>query len=113
MSKNVSYIDVMRFLVQYAGDNLNMELWCEKYHSETIQRAVDNIDKLEDQLESLAPLRVKEHLGGDELDAIEIIMDLEEEYDVEISDGWVGNHKDDPTLGDLAEYVVRLVNKNG
>ena len=40
-------------------------------------------------------------------------MDLEEEYDVEINDNWVGNHKDDPTLGDLAEYVVRLINKNG
>ncbi|QBQ79030.1 acyl carrier protein [Escherichia phage vB_EcoM_KWBSE43-6] len=106
MSKNVSYIDVMRFLVQYASDNLNMELWREKKHSVTIQSA---IDKIEDQLESLAPLRVKEHLGGDELDAIEIIMDLEEEYDVEITDYWVGSHKDDPTLGELAEHVVHLL----
>lgn len=106
MSKNVSYIDVMRFLVQYASDNLNMELWREKKHSVTIQSA---IDKIEDQLDTLAPLRVKEHLGGDELDAIEIIMDLEEEYDVEITDHWIGSHKDDPTLGELAEHVVHLL----
>ncbi len=105
MSKNVSYIDVMRFLVQYASDNLNMELWREKKHSVTIQSA---IDKIEDQLDTLAPLRVKEHLGGDELDAIEIIMELEEEYDVEITDHWIGSHKDDPTLGELAEHVVHL-----
>lgn len=105
MSKNVSYIDVMRFLVQYASDNLNMELWREKQHSVTIQSA---IDKIEDQLESLAPLRVKEHLGGDELDAIEIVMELEEEFDVEITDHWIGSHKDDPTLGELAEHVVHL-----
>lgn len=105
MSKNVSYIDVMRVLVQYASDNLNMELWREKQHSTTIQSA---IDKIEDQLEALAPLRVKEHLGGDELDAIEIVMDLEEEFDVRISDHWVGTHQDDPTLGELAEHVVHL-----
>ncbi len=105
MSKNVSYIDVMRFLVQYASDNLNMELWREKQHSKTIQSAVD---KIEEQLEALAPLRVKEHLGGDELDAIEIVMDLEEEFDVEITDHWIGSHKDDPTLGELAEHVVHL-----
>lgn len=105
MSKNVSYIDVMRFLVQYASDNLNMELWREKKHSVTIQSA---IEKIEDQLDTLAPLRVKEHLGGDELDAIEIIMELEEEYDVEITDHWIGSHKDDPTLGELAEHVVHL-----
>lgn len=108
MSKNVSYVDVMRFLVQYAGDNLNMELWREKQHSKTIQTAVDNINQIEDQLEALAPLRVKEHLGGDELDAIEIVMDLEEEFDVSISDHWVGTHQDDPTLGELAEHVVHL-----
>lgn len=106
MSKNVSYIDVMRFLVQYASDNLNMELWREKKHSVTIQSA---IEKIEDQLDTLAPLRVKEHLGGDELDAIEIVMDLEEEYDVEITDHWIGSHKDDPTLGELAEHVVHLL----
>lgn len=106
MSKNVSYIDVMRFLVQYASDNLNMELWREKKHSVTIQSA---IEKIEDQLDTLAPLRVKEHLGGDELDAIEIVMDLEEEFDVEITDYWVGSHKDDPTLGELAEHVVHLL----
>lgn len=105
MSKNVSYIDVMRILAQYASDNLNMELWREKHHSKTIQSAVD---KIEDQLEALAPLRVKEHLGGDELDAIEIVMELEEEFDVEITDHWIGSHKDDPTLGELAEHVVYL-----
>ncbi|PCR16442.1 hypothetical protein CQA65_29905 [Klebsiella pneumoniae] len=33
-----------------------MELWREKYHSETIQRAVDNIDKLEDQFRIAGPV---------------------------------------------------------
>jgi acyl carrier protein len=62
----------------------------------------------EDALDKLAGLRTKKDLGGDELDAIEIVMDLEEEFDVEIDDGWLGSKGDDPTMGELAELVVAL-----
>lgn len=35
-------------------------------------------------------------------------MELEEEFQVEIDDGWLGSKGDDPTMGELAELVVAL-----
>ncbi|EGJ6623256.1 hypothetical protein INC21_003210 [Salmonella enterica] len=101
MSNKPTYVDVMRVLAQYACDNLNMETWRNGDHKEKF----DNID---DNIDALAPLRAKSDLGGDDLDMIELIMEVEEQYDVEISDEWVGKHGDDPTLGALAELVVAL-----
>ncbi|CBW37990.1 acyl carrier protein [Salmonella phage Vi01] len=101
MSNKPTYVDVMRDLAQYACDNLNMETWRNGDHKEKF----DNID---DNIDALAPLRAKSDLGGDDLDMIELIMEVEEQYDVEISDDWVGKRGDDPTLGELAELVVAL-----
>lgn len=105
MSSKPTYVDVMRFLANYASNNLSMELWRgEKENKVLADVAAQN----EAAFDQLATMRTKEHLGGDELDVIEIIMDVEEEYQVELSDEWCGLHKDDPTMGEIAQAVVSL-----
>ena len=41
-------------------------------------------------------------LGADSLDVVELVMALEEEFDMEFSDGDAENVK---TVGDLVEYI--------
>ncbi len=41
-------------------------------------------------------------LGADSLDVVELVMALEEEFDLEISDGEAENIK---TVGDAVEYI--------
>ncbi|AKJ73730.1 hypothetical protein [Salmonella phage SS9] len=106
MSNKPTYVEVMRHLAQYATDNLNLEVSDEDKSS--IKGIVDAEVIMNDALDKLAGLRTKKDLGGDDLDAIEIVMELEEEFNVEISDGWLGGKGDDPTMGELAEYVVAL-----
>lgn len=100
-----TYIDVMNVLAQYASDNLNMEAWREERENKVVKDAAASND---DAIEKLAGMRCKKDLGGDELDAIELIMHLEEEFDIQIDDGWVGGKGDDPTMGEFAEYVSSL-----
>jgi len=46
-------------------------------------------------------------LGADSLDLVELIMTLEEEYDVTITDESVYEHK---TVGDVTKFIESLVN---
>ena len=41
-------------------------------------------------------------LGADSLDVVELVMALEEEFDMEFSDGEAENMK---TIGDVVEYI--------
>ena len=105
MSSKPTYVEVMRYLAQYATDNLNLDLWSD----DDKRKLLDDVaSQNEDALDKLAGLRTKKDLGGDELDAIEIVMELEEEFQVEIDDGWLGSKGDDPTMGELAELAVAL-----
>ena len=45
---------------------------------------------------------LKDDLDADSLDAVEVIMALEEEFDVEIPDEEAENFK---TIGDIVEYI--------
>lgn len=45
---------------------------------------------------------LKEDLDADSLDAVEVIMALEEEFDIEIPDEEAENFK---TIGDIVEYI--------
>ncbi|WP_434797441.1 acyl carrier protein [Terrisporobacter vanillatitrophus] len=45
---------------------------------------------------------LKEDLDADSLDAVEVIMALEEEFDIEIPDEGAENFK---TIGDIVEYI--------
>ena len=46
--------------------------------------------------------RFKEDLGADSLDAVEIIMQIEEEFGVEINEDVISNMK---VLGDIVKYI--------
>ena len=47
-----------------------------------------------------------EDLGADSLDIVEIVMALEEEFDIEISDEEAENAK---SVGDVVNYLVNLL----
>ncbi|MCR1808701.1 acyl carrier protein [Haploplasma modicum] len=49
--------------------------------------------------------RIAEDLGADSIDAIELIMGVEEEFDIEISDDEAMNIK---TIGNLVEVIEKL-----
>lgn len=49
--------------------------------------------------------RIKEDLEADSIDAIELIMGVEEEFDIEISDDEATNIK---TIADLVDVINRL-----
>ncbi len=46
--------------------------------------------------------RLQEDLGADSLDAVELIMNIEDEFDISISDEAAQNLK---TVGDLVKYI--------
>lgn len=50
--------------------------------------------------------KLSEDLGIDSIDAIELVMKLEEEYSIQISDEKI---KDVKTFGELVDYVETLV----
>ncbi|MEG0855781.1 MAG: acyl carrier protein [Terrisporobacter sp.] len=60
------------------------------------QLSLDNADEL--TLETT----LKEDLDADSLDAIEVIMALEGEFDIEIPDDAAENFK---TIGDIVDYI--------
>ena len=48
---------------------------------------------------------LKDDLGADSLDAVEIIMDIEDEFDIQIDDTEAENIK---TVGDIVKYIESL-----
>lgn len=57
---------------------------------------------------SLTTETILEDLGLDSLDAVEIIMSLEEEFEIEVDDEAFANVK---TIGDVAYYLEKALNK--
>jgi len=51
---------------------------------------------------------VMEDLGADSLDLVELIMALEDTYNVSVTDEAVYEHK---TVGEIAEFIESLMNK--
>ncbi|MBE0701130.1 MAG: acyl carrier protein [Acholeplasmataceae bacterium] len=49
--------------------------------------------------------RLAEDLGADSIDAVELIMNIEEAFDVQVSDEEAQNIK---TVGDLVRYIEAL-----
>ncbi|MCG0056834.1 acyl carrier protein, partial [Escherichia coli] len=60
------------------------------------------VDKSEVKLES----SFKEDLGADSLDVVEFVMELEEEFDIEISDEEAEKIS---TVGDAVNYIQRQI----
>lgn len=61
---------------------------------------VDQLDVDEDKVTANA--NIQDDLGADSLDVVDLIMSLEEEFDVEIPDEAVENIK---TVGDVVKYI--------
>ncbi len=61
---------------------------------------VDQLDVDEDKVTSEASLT--DDLGADSLDLVDLVMSLEEEFDVEIPDDQVEGIK---TVGDIVKYI--------
>ncbi len=61
---------------------------------------VDQLDVDEEKVVSGAV--IQEDLGADSLDVVDLVMSLEEEFDMEIPDEAVQNIK---TVGDIVKYI--------
>ncbi len=61
---------------------------------------MDQLDVEEDKVTSGA--NIQDDLGADSLDVVDLIMSLEEEFDVEIPDEAVEGIK---TVGDIVKYI--------
>jgi acyl carrier protein len=71
---------------------------------ETIKRLiVEELNVSEDKVTQEA--RLAEDLGADSIDAVELIMNIEEAFDIQVSDEDAQGIK---TVGDLVKYVEAL-----
>lgn len=60
-------------------------------------------DQLDVDADSVvADANIQDDLGADSLDVVDLVMSLEEEYDIEIPDEAVANIK---TVGDIVKYI--------
>lgn len=102
--KKPDYSDVISFIGKYVGDNMNINYNpLTKQKRELLSQVEQDVDGA---IEQMGKLRLKKDLGGDDLDMIELVMEIEEEFEVQIDDGWLGGKGDDPTLDELAQFVV-------
>lgn len=67
------------------------------------------VDKLSVDENEVTMEATFEDLGADSLDIVEIIMALEEEFDIEISDDEAEQAK---TVGDVVNYLVTVVGED-
>ncbi|HBW12463.1 MULTISPECIES: acyl carrier protein [Proteiniclasticum] len=67
------------------------------------------VDKLSVDENEVTMEATFEDLGADSLDIVEIVMALEEEFDIEISDDEAEQAK---TVGDVVNYLVTVVGED-
>lgn len=68
---------------------------------EKVQKVIcDQLDVDEDKV--TAEATIIEDLGADSLDVVDLVMSLEEEFDIEVPDDEVENIK---VVGDLVKYI--------
>lgn len=65
---------------------------------------VDQLDADEDAVTMEAS--ITDDLGADSLDIADIVMSIEEEFDVEVPDDKLANIK---TVGDIVKYIEEIV----
>ena len=64
------------------------------------QMIIDELNVPEEKITLEA--RLSEDLGADSIDAVELIMNIEDEFDIQVSDEEAQNIK---TVGDLVKYI--------
>lgn len=61
------------------------------------------IDQLDaDENDVVADASITDDLGADSLDVVDLVMSIEEEFDIEVPDEEVANMK---TVGDIVKYI--------
>jgi len=73
-----------------------------KIEQEVKEILVESIDKL--VLDRIKPTDTLEDLGADSLDSVEIIMSLEEKYDIKVSEDVFS---DIHTVQDIVDYIKK------
>lgn len=74
----------------------------DKIEQEVKEILVDSIDKL--AIDRIKLADTLEDLGADSLDSVEIIMSLEEKYDIKVSEDVFS---DIHTVQDIVEYITK------
>ena len=107
MTDNIDYssTNVDRKGVAYLTLNVNnsivKNIWGKLYA--TIEQCNILIDQLDCEEEKVTmEASITDDLGADSLDIVDLVMSLEEEFDVEIPDDQVENIK---TVGDIVKYI--------
>ncbi len=75
---------------------------------DTIRKTIIDKLNLSPDYEIEAETSLKGDLKADSVDAIEVIMELESEFGIEIDDEAAANFE---TLGDLEEYIEKALNE--
>ena len=74
---------------------------------ETLQKVTGIIaDKLSMQKDNIQPAATFKDLGADSLDQVELVMELEEEFDINIPDDAADKIQ---TVGQAIEHIARAV----
>jgi acyl carrier protein len=74
---------------------------------EVIKKSLHDRNVLSDSdLQKITADSTTESLGFDSLDSLELIMDLEDHYGIELADDVVSAFK---TIGDLARFIITVV----
>ncbi len=79
-----------------------------KYETEEIEMVFDKIksiivDQLDaDEADVTMEANIQDDLGADSLDVVDLVMNIEEDFDIEIPDEDVENIK---TVGDIVKYI--------
>ena len=68
---------------------------------------IDQLDVEEDKV--TAEASITEDLGADSLDVVDLVMSIEESFDIEIPDEEVENIK---TVGDIVKLIDKKTQKN-
>ena len=67
---------------------------------------MEKLNVAEDQIKPEA--RFQEDLGADSLDVVELVMAIEEKFDIEVPDEDAEKIR---TVGDAQEYIIEAINK--
>lgn len=99
-----SYPEVVRFVAKLFSEHGYMSPQTRSNF------AFDSEADFDKNLEDIKYIRMKgQDLQCDDLDVIEVVMEIEDEYNIEIPDEWLGRHQDNPTLGELVDVTLALV----
>ena len=83
--------------------NTHTTVWVKVATRQIKEMIVEELNVPEEKITMEA--RLAEDLGADSIDAVELIMNIEDEFSVEVSDEEAQNIK---TVGDLVKYVEAL-----